>query len=159
MRLWKIPWIQSVFALIFLVIDFVFHSRLIFTLLTSIILLDGATGVTAALKRKEKITSWRLSRAMLEKFLAYGSVLLLMAGLDFLLRELVNLGPDFQTGLHSLAIGWVFAVEAISVLENSQFILGIDIPFLRSIKIVKKVISEKVDQFGKANTEAPTDQN
>ena len=138
-KLTSTPAASSVGAILLGAISFMFDGYIFFYMLMGAIILDVITGITASLKNGNKLESWRIGRSTFEKLIAYGAVLLVMAMIDYYVCALWGIVQP-QTGLHILAIGWVLATESISILENSQVILNLKIPFLNKVRKVRTLL-------------------
>lgn len=81
---------------------------------------DTATGIWAAVKRKEKITSRALGRTA-TKIVLYSAVILLTFGFEvfFPALQYVHMGQ--------IASGYICLVELKSIYENVSDITGLDI--------------------------------
>ncbi len=81
---------------------------------------DTATGIWAAMKRKEKITSRALGRTA-TKIVLYSAVILLTFGFEvfFPALQYVHMGQ--------IASGYICLVELKSIYENVSVITGLDI--------------------------------
>ncbi len=81
---------------------------------------DTATGIWAAMKRKEKITSRALGRTA-TKIVLYSAVILLTFGFEvfFPALQYVHMGQ--------IASGYICLVELKSIYENVSSITGLDI--------------------------------
>ncbi len=81
---------------------------------------DTATGIWAAVKRKEKITSRALGRTA-TKIVLYSAVILLTFGFEvfFPALQYVHMGQ--------IASGYICLVELKSIYENVSSITGLDI--------------------------------
>lgn len=141
-KLIRTPIPSSVGAILLGAVSFMFDSYVFFYMLTGAIILDVITGITASMKAGKKLESWRLARGTFEKLIGYGSVLLVMAMIDYYACELWGIKQP-QTGLHILAIGWVLATESISILENCQSILGYKILFLNKVRKFRSLLTEE----------------
>ena len=86
----------------------------------ALIFSDTATGIWAAVKRKEKITSRALGRTA-TKIVLYSAVILLTFGFEvfFPALQYVHMGQ--------IASGYICLVELKSIYENVSDITGLDI--------------------------------
>lgn len=146
-KLTSTPVVSSFGAIFAGAISFMFDGYIFFYMLTGAIILDAITGITASLKNGDKLESRRIGRSTFEKLIGYGSVLLVMAAIDYYVCELWGI-TEPKTGLHILAIGWVLATESISILENCQNILNMKIPFLNKFRRARKSLNEFVQKKG-----------
>lgn len=99
-----------------------------------LVFLDAATGVWAALKRKEAITSAALRRTI-SKMVIYQ-----LAVISGYLIETYLLGGSLP--ISKVVAGFIGLVEFKSVLENGNTILGTDI-----FKVLIKKLGSKNDQL------------
>lgn len=112
-------------------ISFCFGSMVLFYALTGIIILDGITGMLASKKRKQPICSDVFRWKTFVKLIAYFAILLVAATVDLAVENLQIIDHSL---VHALAIGWIVLVEGVSVIENSEVLLGHKFPPLRIIK-------------------------
>ena len=121
------------------VISFIFGSAVMFYALTGIVIFDAITGMLASRKRKEPICSDVFRWKTFVKLIAYFGILLVAATVDLIVLEI---GIITNSLIHALALGWIVLVEGISVLENTEPLLGHKIPLLKRLK---KMLTEVED--------------
>lgn len=139
-KLWKNPGFGISGSIVSGTISFIFGSEALFWIFISVILMDMITGIFASRKANLPISSDTLRWKTFLKFIAYFSVLLVGSSVDFVVVTLEFAEKPF---IHALAIGWVIVVESISILENSESILGHRIPLLRRLKKLIADVEEK----------------
>lgn len=118
-------WLATIGAFLGTAVLFLFGSSQMFYIFIGFFVLDAVTGVIAAIVKKKKVTSKRW-RDSVYKLLAYLSVILVAASLGLVFSTM--------TWILGAALGWVILGEGVSILENSEVILGKRIPFLAKIK-------------------------
>lgn len=103
----------------------------------TLIMLDTLTGLWAAWKNGDQITSARFAN-VLSKIVGYGSVLIVCA---IVAREMPGLAA-MQAASVGAALGLIIATESISVLENARKI-GVRLPFG-----LEEAILSRIGQIG-----------
>jgi phage-related holin len=124
------------------VISFIFDSTVLLYALTAIVIIDAVTGMIASKKRKQPICSDVFRWKTFVKLLAYLAILLVAATVDLAVEIM---GLTDHSLIHALAIGWIVLVEGVSVLENTEVILGHKIPLLRRLKKMLTEVEEQTE--------------
>ncbi len=105
----------------------------------SLTILDVVTGVTAAYKRKEPITSRKLRTGLLEKFLLYMVLLLAVFTLDIVMKHIIPIDAYYLSGLISFLIS---TYEVTSIMEN-VLTINPNMPFISSLVRVFQTMNQK----------------
>lgn len=131
-------------AIFLSIITFFSPIHFILLMVGALILLDTTTGILAAKKRGEKITSKKMG-AVVSKFIVYHLAILTLYILDVALIneftiEYIKLSTQYvSTKLAGLTIAFI---ELTSVRENVETIFNIDVnkKFKRMIETIKNLI-------------------
>lgn len=136
-------------AIFLSIITFFSPIHFILLMVGALILLDTTTGILAAKKRGEKITSKKMG-AVVSKFIVYHLAILTLYILDVALIneftiEYIKLSTQYvSTKLAGLTIAFIELtfIELTSVRENVETIFNIDVnkKFKRMIETIKNLI-------------------
>ena len=107
------------------------------------IILDTISGIWAAKKRKEKITSHKISR-VISKIALYCTALASLFTLDYLLiGEIIGSFISIQFFLTKMVAVFFVGVEVMSINENIKSILGVNLfGMLRKLLLRAKEVKE-----------------
>lgn len=111
---WILQHLSSIIIAILTVLSPMFGIMIVTGLL---IAFDFISGIAAAHKRGEKITSRKMSNTI-SKIIFYNLALFTSMGVQYLVSDLIPISK--------LIIGVIAMVEAKSIYENIGFVLGID---------------------------------
>lgn len=111
-------WIIKHFSDILIVIGAVLTPMIGIIIVTGLLIaFDFISGIAAAIKRKEPITSRKMSNTI-SKIIFYNIALFSSMGVQYLVKDVIP--------ITNIIVGVIALVEAKSIYENIGFVLGID---------------------------------
>ncbi len=109
-------------------------------------IIDVITGLLAAHKRGEAITSRKLRKGLLEKFALYLVILISIFTLDVVLKSILPVESFYLSAIVTFLIS---TYECTSILEN-VLVINPNIPFIKPlVKVFNKMGDKTVDNLDK----------
>lgn len=93
----------------------------------AIIFLDTIFGITRAIKRKERITSNKLSRIVTKMVLYQSAIILFYCIEKFILNDIMISLFGFELLITKIIAMFLIGIETLSVVENYEGITGVNV--------------------------------